>query len=213
MLTLVDMLHLSDAPAHNLSGGEKKRLALARVLISDPEILLLDEPVAHLDRRSRRIVGQVLRETRATLILTTHDSHFAHLIADRVLNLKAGCLTPGLPDNVLTGRREGELLITDAGLRIHLPPGTPIENGSGLTSVVIDPRSLVLSCQALTSSMRNCFRGRVCSIRNQNQNVWLEIDCGEQLTTIISQEAYRELALNLDQEVLVSFKANAVEVL
>jgi molybdopterin-binding protein len=53
----------------------------------------------------------------------------------------------------------------------------------------------------------------VCSIREQGGNVWLEIDCGERLTAIVSRASYEELALNLNREVAVSFKANAVEVL
>ncbi|MCK4304687.1 MAG: ATP-binding cassette domain-containing protein [Candidatus Eisenbacteria sp.] len=272
MLELLDILPLAEASARKLSGGEQKRLALGRVLISEPELLLLDEPVAHLDSPSRAIVERILAQARTTLLLTTHDLHFAHRIAHRVLNLKAGRISPTLPENILEGRREGNLLVTPGGLQIHLPPDMQLQGGQPLhneflnvdslhagvsqagshhagvsqadsrhagvpradshhaeaphassntpcvderetLTVMLDPRSLVLSLEPLSSSMRNHFRGRVCSIREQGNNVWLEVDCGETLTIIISQESYAELGINLNLEVVVSFKANAVEVL
>jgi molybdopterin-binding protein len=213
MLALIELAPLADAPARSLSGGEQKRLALGRALIAEPDLLLLDEPVAHLDRRSRGVIERVLRQTAATIVMTTHDLHFAHLVAERVLILKDGKISPSLPENILEGRREGRTLVTASGLRIQLPPATATQNGDQRLTVMLDPRSLVVSLDTLPSSMRNHFRGRVCTVREQGPNVWLEIDCGDRLTTIISRESYAELGINLDREVVVSFKANAVEVL
>ena len=79
--------------------------------------------------------------------------------------------------------------------------------------MMIDPRDLVISHAPLTSSMRNQFPGRVSSVRQAGGNVWLEIDCGDRLIAIISYASYRELEINVGREVVVSFKANAVEVL
>lgn len=212
MLETVDLLPLADAQARRLSGGEQKRLALGRVLIGQPKLLLLDEPTAHLDRRSRTIIERVLARTAATILLTTHDLHFAHRIAGRVLNLKAGRISPSLPENVLEGRREGDALVTAGGLRIHLPPEAAPRGAATLT-VMIDPRALVLSREPLSSSMRNRFRGQVCSVQGQGHNVWLEIDCGDRLMAIITRASYEKLGINLHRDVVVSFKAHAVEVL
>jgi len=188
-------------------------MALARVLISKPELLLLDEPAAHLDRRSRSVIERVLLSSRGTILLTTHDLHLAHRVAGRVLNLMGGRISPSLPENVLEGRREGDKLLTRGGLRVCLPPDLPPLAGEENLAVMIDPRNLVLSPEALPSSMRNHFRGRVCSVREQGANVWLEIDCGEKLTVIISRASYDDLGINLNRSIVVSFKANAVEVL
>jgi molybdopterin-binding protein len=166
-----------------------------------------------LDRRSRAVIERVLRQTGAAIVMTTHDLHFAHLVAERVLTLKDGKISHSLPENILEGRRAGNALITAGGLRIQLPPATAASNGNQSLAVMLDPRSLVVSLDTLSSSMRNHFRGRVCTVREQGPNVWLEIDCGDRLTTIISRESYLELGINLDREVVVSFKANAVEVL
>ncbi len=212
-LELIDLSHLGAADAHKLSGGEQKRLALGRVLISKPDLLILDEPGAHLDKRSQRVIGRLMAESSATILFTTHDLFLAHRIASRVLNLKAGRVTPGLPENILTGAFSNGDLITTGGMRIHLPSGTGPLPDEGAVTIMLDPRHLVISLEELSSSMRNHFHGRICSAQEQNGSIWMEIDCGELLTAIISQESYTELGLNLNREVVVSFKAQTMEVL
>ncbi len=215
MLALVDLTALADAPVDRLSGGEQKRLALGRVLIGNQDLLLLDEPAAHLDRRSRRVIERLLAESEASWLLATHDLHLAHRLADRVLSLKSGRLAPALPENVLEGRYEEDGLRTAGGLLIHLPPQEEVarpDNGPA-AAVMLDPRHVVLSLEPLESSMRNQFRGRVCAVHQHGGTVWVEVDCGERLTSIISRESYGNLGLNLGREVVVSFKVHAVEVL
>ena len=214
MLELIDLAAHADTSVHRLSGGEQKRLALGRVLIGEPDVLLLDEPSAHLDHGSTRVIEQALAASQAALVLATHDLRLAHRIAPRVLNLKAGCLAPGLPENILAGRRTGDDLQTSGGLRIHLPRAeAPGPADGDAVVIMLDPRNLVLSLEPLASSMRNQFRGRVCAVHGQGDDVWVEVDCGERLTAIITRESYEALGLNLDREVVVSFKTHAVEVL
>ena len=106
MLNLMQIDQLAKTRAHLLSGGEQRRLALGRVLIAEPETLLLDEPVAHLDARSRAVIEDVLVNADTTILFTTHDVHFAHRIAGRVLSLKAGRLSASLSVNFLEGHIE-----------------------------------------------------------------------------------------------------------
>jgi cobalt/nickel transport system ATP-binding protein len=87
--------HLKDRMPHRLSGGEKKRVALASVLILDPAVLLLDEPTAALDPRSQSELIDLLVEWRAsskTVITATHDLHDLEDIADRCCVLDEGRL-------------------------------------------------------------------------------------------------------------------------
>jgi len=83
---------LKDRPPHRLSGGEKKRVALASVLVLDPDVLLLDEPTAALDPQSQGHVIDFLFGClgKKTVITTTHSLEVAQEIADRVLVLKNG---------------------------------------------------------------------------------------------------------------------------
>lgn len=207
----LDLTHLAQADAREISGGEQKRLALARVLVSEPTLLLLDEPVAHLDRQSQRVIEHAVLGCGATLLLTTHDLHLAHRLCDRVLTMRAGRLAQSLPENVFSGRACDGQLLTPGGLQIALPQ--PVDEDGPRVTAMVDPRSVVLSTAPLISSMRNHFPGRVCSVREEGPNVWVEVDCGERLTAIVSKASYQELGLNLHCEVVASFKAHAVEVL
>jgi ATPase subunit of ABC transporter with duplicated ATPase domains len=66
----------ADAPIKNLSGGEKRRVALCRLLLQKPDILLLDEPTNHLDAESVDWLEQHLQEYEGTVIAVTHDRYF-----------------------------------------------------------------------------------------------------------------------------------------
>jgi cobalt/nickel transport system ATP-binding protein len=97
--------HLKDRAPHHLSGGEKKRVALASVLILDPEALLLDEPTAALDPKSASRLIDLLIEWghgRRTVITATHDLHLVADIADRAFIFQNGRLAAeGRPDELL----------------------------------------------------------------------------------------------------------------
>ena len=79
---------------HMLSGGQKKRVALAQVLIRDPEILLMDEPFGPLDAQTRQIMGNLLLDLwaadRKAVLFVTHDLEEAIALADRVVVMSAG---------------------------------------------------------------------------------------------------------------------------
>ena len=74
-------------PSNTLSGGEKNRLALARLLLSEAELLLLDEPTNHLDIRSIEWLERFLRETPKTIVVVSHDRIFLDRVAGRILEI------------------------------------------------------------------------------------------------------------------------------
>ncbi len=76
-----------DLPVTNLSGGEKRRIALARLLLSAPDMLLLDEPTNHLDAESVLWLEQYLAKYSGTIIAITHDRYFLDNVADWILEL------------------------------------------------------------------------------------------------------------------------------
>jgi cobalt/nickel transport system ATP-binding protein len=85
--------HLRDRPPYRLSGGEKKRVALASVVVLNPDVLLLDEPTVTLDPRSQSQVIDLIQEWKGsekTVITATHQLEIVEDIADRIVVLEAG---------------------------------------------------------------------------------------------------------------------------
>lgn len=105
-LDLLEISHLKDRAPHRLSGGEKKRVALASVLILEPEVLLMDEPTAALDPRSQSMVVDFLIEWGGgakTVITTTHDLDIVEEIADQCIVFQQGkIVASGTPAEILS---------------------------------------------------------------------------------------------------------------
>ncbi|MBK8097002.1 MAG: ABC-F family ATP-binding cassette domain-containing protein [Planctomycetes bacterium] len=91
---VLDHLGLPDPQARcgNLSGGERRRTALARILVGAPELVLLDEPTNHLDAQVTQWLEDFLREQDTPLILVTHDRYFLDRLVDRVVEIEHGKL-------------------------------------------------------------------------------------------------------------------------
>ena len=79
-----------DQDAGALSGGWKMRVAMARVLLGDPEVLLMDEPTNHLDIESILWLEAFLERTRAAVLMTCHDKDFMNRVVDRIVDIDAG---------------------------------------------------------------------------------------------------------------------------
>lgn len=101
-LGAVGMLGYEGRISHHLSGGEKKQIAIATVLSMDPEILVLDEPTAGLDPRSRRRLINLLRELPQTMLVSTHDIPMVAELFERMVVIDEGRIVrDGKSDQIL----------------------------------------------------------------------------------------------------------------
>jgi cobalt/nickel transport system ATP-binding protein len=118
----VDAAHLVDRVPHYLSGGEKRLVGLAGVLVTDPSVIVLDEPLAGLDPERSRLVANRIRQVREagiSVVVSTHDLSFAAEIADRV------CV---MADGDVVGRGTPREVFYDDSLleRANLHPPAPV---------------------------------------------------------------------------------------
>ncbi len=134
-LERLDLARLADRPFQRLSGGEQRKVHLARVLAREPALVLLDEPAGHLDfywqEELTLLVGRIRRETGCTVIMVTHELRHLPPETSRVLMVKEGrLLASGHPDEVLTAENVSACfgrpfeIIQRHGRRLALIPET-----------------------------------------------------------------------------------------
>jgi cobalt/nickel transport system ATP-binding protein len=120
-LRSVDAEHIAEKPPYKLSGGEKQRAALAGILVTAPEVLVLDEPSASLDPRARKNLIALLRRLPCTKIIASHDLDLILDLADRVIFLREGRIAGESP---AAGRAAPGLLADESflqGIGLELP--------------------------------------------------------------------------------------------
>ncbi len=220
-LDAVGMAEAADRPARYLSAGQRRRVALARALAVESEVLLLDEPMAGIDAQHADVIERALarlpREGRSVM-LATHHLAAAYRLADRSLGLVAGRLTETPIDNHFAGT-----LVEQAGEPVmEIAPGCVVHVATDLRGpahVVIDPRSVILSRRPARdrpapppSTARNTLFGRVAALAVQGHCVRVTVDVGVPMVAVVTEPSLREMGLALGQTVAVIFKAFSVAV-
>ena len=107
LLDRVGLSEFVDKRADKLSGGQRQRVGIARALMQDPDLLLVDEPTASLDpktsRQIMRLIGELCRERKLTAIINIHDVPLAKMFAERIIGLKDGAVVFDGPPDQLAG--------------------------------------------------------------------------------------------------------------
>jgi ATP-binding cassette subfamily F protein 3 len=117
-----------------LSGGEKGRLALVKILLNPPNLLLMDEPTTHLDMPSIDALTQALKQFQGTLVFISHDVYFIRGIAEKVLHIEAGKLTwyaGGYDYYLEKSGADSERAALTAGQPIYVAPDVKTKTVSG----------------------------------------------------------------------------------
>jgi molybdopterin-binding protein len=232
-LKLVRLEGFEKRSAKKLSGGEEQRVALARALVLKTKLLLLDEPTANLDPKNASILEEVIatvnRELKTTIVMATHNMFQAKTLPHRVALINDGRISEvgtaaeifgklskslasfAAVDNTFAGTAK----ITEAGTTIvDVGNGVQIEatlQKQGETSVFISSQDIILSKNLLKSSARNVFKGKIIQIADLGLLVKLTVDVGKPFTVQITKRSFSEMALNLNVEVFIVFKASSVQ--
>ncbi|MEK9809842.1 MAG: ABC transporter ATP-binding protein [Candidatus Nanopelagicales bacterium] len=230
--TWLDRLEIADLAARKpsqLSGGQAQRVALARALVTDPDLLLLDEPLAALDAATRTTVRSVLRrhlaEVRGAVVLVTHDPLDAMVLADRVVVLEDGHVVQvGTPADV--ARRPASSYVASL-VGVNLLRGTArtgtVDVGDGVVAVgdrhiagpvivAIRPEAISLHRHRPEGSARNIWPGRITSLEARGDLVRVEVDSSPALAAIVTPGAIAELGLHEGGDVWLSVKATDLDV-
>lgn len=129
-LTLTDTLALAERPLQALSGGERQRVFVAMALAQDPQVLLMDEPTAHLDLKYQFEIlslAKRLAQRGLAVVVALHDLNLAARYADRLALLAQGNLVAlGHPCEVLTEARIAQVWDIHAGVRRHAQGGLSV---------------------------------------------------------------------------------------
>ncbi|MEU1266180.1 ABC transporter ATP-binding protein [Streptomyces cellulosae] len=216
--------HLGAKPKR-LSGGQAQRVALARALATDPRLLLLDEPLAALDARTRLEVRAQLRRHlsafEAVAVLVTHDPLDAMVLADRLVVVEHGrVVQEGAPAdiarhprteyiaqlvglNLYRGRADGHTVRLDAG-----PEVSTTEDLSGPAFVAFPPGAVTLYRDRPTgSSARNLWRCEVAGLESHGDQIRVELTGELPLAADLTAVAVAELGLHPGAPVWAAVKA------
>lgn len=166
----LEIEELLDRPVRNLSGGEKSRVALARAIVSAPELLLLDEPFAALDGRRRRAFIKLLRdlsrEQSLPMMIVTHQVEEVAELADHVVALRSGrVIGHGKASDVMRRLDFTALLDRrDIGARVD---ASVVTDGQGGGVWVRADNVLLAAQEPHGISARNVWRGKIASIHRE----------------------------------------------
>lgn len=239
----LERFHLSGLArrsARHLSGGEARRVNLARALAIDPEVLLLDEPFTSLDLPTRQAIVDdlepALRQAGTAALLVTHDQTEALRLSSRIVVMQAGRIVQSDLPSVVMNEPVNEFVAACVGMETILPGVVRAGEGGEIVVEVagrevdavgpgrpgdqvyccVRPESVVLEAtdgRHRPTSVRNAYPARVTAVIAAGPALKVRLDCGFPLVASVTGESYMVLGLREGKELLASFKATAVHVI
>ncbi|SDN76644.1 molybdate transport system ATP-binding protein [Klenkia soli] len=228
-LARVGLAEFGDRRPTQLSGGQAQRAALARALVGEPRLLLLDEPLSALDARTRLTVRAELRRHLAEFggctVLVSHDPVDAMALADRVVVVEDGVVvqegTPAevarMPRTDYVARLVGLSLLpgTASGTRVDLDGGGLVwtgEEAAGEVFVAVRPETVSLYLARPDGSPRNVWALTLVAATPHGSTVRCDLDGEVPLTADVTATAFAELGLVPGAQVWASVKASEIAV-
>jgi molybdate transport system ATP-binding protein len=213
----------------SMSGGQQQRVAMARALVTDPKLLLLDEPLAALDVSTktdvRRLLRTTLRQSSAANILVTHDLLDAVALGDRMIVIEnGGIVQTGTPADVTARPRSryvadltGVNLLrgTARGTKVDLDGGGQLACADPVTGpvfAVIAPAEVAVHRQRPDGTAGNLWRGTVSEVDLMGDRVRVRVDGTPTITAEVPPSAVDELKLDDGGELWASVSPAVITV-
>jgi len=231
LLELFNLQQLEKRYPETLSGGEQQRVAMARAMIINPQVLLLDEPLSALDPRLREefriILKQLQENTTATILMVTHDFSEALALGGRGAVIHQGRVEQVGTMEDLFQRPQSTLVADFVGMKnlfsvaikgetanlgeLQVQLGRNCEQSQGY--IAIRPEDIVLSQTELKSSMRNSFVGTIKQIISQGFYYEVHIAVADRIfCALVTKGALLEMELAAEKEIYLFFKSTAIHV-
>jgi molybdate transport system ATP-binding protein len=230
---LMNIEHLLQRKPGGLSGGERQRVSLARALVIEPKVLLLDEPLSALDPEAREKmqweVMEIRRRLNVTIIHVTHDFEEALSLGDRVAVINKGQVVQvGTPEDIM--RRPNSEFVAGFALSRNLLHGTAAgaEDGAlvdigglqiraetalrGAVHVSIRPEDIFISAEQMKSTAGESFKGAIMGVVDKGSVMHVSVDVPPLFTCLVSRQSFGELDLKTGMEVYITIRASAVHV-
>ena len=226
LLERVDMAGRFDARPAELSGGQRQRVALARALAAEPDVLLLDEPLASVDESSRRELRPVLTDVPArSIVLVSHDPIEVRTLAGAVVVLDAGRVAragsldqittdPGsrwaaafMGANVVAGRAHQGVVATETGF-----PLTVVDQTSGPVHVTFPAHAVTLHSTKPEGSARNTWPATVQRVDIEERRARVSLVGPLEVRADVTVSSVDDLGLRPGVKVWASVKATELAV-
>ncbi|QWV91894.1 ABC transporter ATP-binding protein [Geomonas oryzisoli] len=234
-----NLTHMAQRSARKLSGGEARRVSLARAFAVEPEVIFFDEPFANLDPPTRQALTEdmdrIIRDRGIAAILVTHDQSEALRMSQRIVVMNSGRIVQqGIPaavmnhpvnefvanfvgmETVLEGEvvsnRDQQIVVQVAGRELDTVGD---EQPGTQVYCCIRPENVTVSVSHpdARTSARNLYPGRVAEVSSMGPFLKLLLDCGFPLTAYVTRESFANLELSEGKEIHASFKATSVHLI
>ncbi|MDY6799855.1 MAG: ATP-binding cassette domain-containing protein [Bacteroidota bacterium] len=229
---LTGITHLLNRGTQNLSGGEMQRVALARMLVTKPQCLLLDEPLASLDVQLKGDLRNLLRtinQKGTTILHVTHDYEEAIALSNKVAVMQEGEIIQKGNTKEVFQKPANEFVANFTGIKnffgaeflnqntakinntleIKVSNKGQLKNGK----IIICGEEIILSNDKIESSAVNNFKGTIKQVIAYLTNYELIVDIGIELSVVITEESLIKYQFKENKEVWVSFKSSAIKII